>query len=360
MLASDEMALSTTVAAAPATHTARQVVVTGAARPTVNGDRMYMATGSVAQQNDANIASRTIIISEAGGFAPPPSVTYAYNAVPPPLPPSLVVEGGTRSSAHATRTWSSVSPRTQPTPGQPLPVPGVQFYSSNHGVAYNGTKCTVQTQSFEQSYVSERSIALRARDNQMNYVVKFSIIESSQPGEVLETTTVVSAPATHTARPVLVTGAARPMVNGDRMYMATGSVAQPNAANVTSRTIMYSEEVEVDGPPPPSGTIIYSGGVNGPPSGTIITSEVEGPPPSRPGNYAYRAAPPPLPPTLVVEGGTPGLSSGTVAYSYQTYVTSTTEPAPGQPLPGVQFYSSNQPVPLALPPRSTANHDSLI
>ena len=138
-LVTDEVAL----VAAPATHTARQVVVTGAARPTVNGDRMYMASGSVAQQNDANISSRTIIVSDANGSAPPRSSTYEYNAVPPPLPPTVVVQGSAPSSAYATRTWSSVPPRTQPTPGQPFPVPGVQYYSSNQGVAYSGTNCTV-------------------------------------------------------------------------------------------------------------------------------------------------------------------------------------------------------------------------
>ena len=197
-------------------------------------------------------------------------------------------------------------------------------------------------------------IALLVRDYQRNYVVKFSVIENLPPGEVLETTTVVSAPVTHTARKVVVSGAAGPTVNGDQTYTASGSFSQPNAANITSRTIVYSEEV--DGPPPPSGTIVYSGGWDGPQSRTVITSAAEGPPPPRP-VYAYRAAPPPLPPTLVVEGGAQGSSSGSVTYSY---VTSTTEPAPGQPLPGVQFYSSNQPVPLALPPRRTTNHDSLI
>ena len=181
-------------------------------------------------------------------------------------------------------------------------------------------------------------------------------------GEAVETTTLVAAPATHSARPVMVAGATRPTVNGEQTYTAT-TYAQPNGANIHSRTVTYSAEVQMEDGPPPPGTIVFSGipGANGPASGTVITTtEVEGPAPQRPGNYTYKALPPPLPPSLVVEGGPPGPPSGAVSYSYQSYVTSSTESAPGQPLPGVQYYSSNQPVPLALPPRRTTAHDSLI
>ena len=108
MLASAEvMSLSASaIAAPPATLTVRPVVVSGASRTTVTGE------------------------------------SYAYNTAPPPLPPTLALEAaqaGSRLSAHATRTWSSVSPRPQPpTPGQSLSTPGVQYYSSNQGVTYAG------------------------------------------------------------------------------------------------------------------------------------------------------------------------------------------------------------------------------
>ena len=153
------------------------------------------------------------------------------------------------------------------------------------------------------------------------------------------TTTVVAAPVTHAAHPPSANGSALPPVYGDRLYMAAGSIPQPNTPMTAT-------------PPPP-------------PSRASNLSNVDGPPPPRPGNYGYNAAQPPQPPTqpappLPAYANPPGAISPPSPRATLTYASPPTQPGPGQPLPSVQFYSSNQPPPLVLPPRRTTNRDSLV
>ena len=139
----------TTVVAAPVTHAARPSSMNGAARPPVYGDKMYMAAGGAySQTSGASGSSRMIVLSNVDGSAVQRSGSYAYNAAPAPLPPTLVIEGSAQASERATLTYSRVPPRTQPAPG-----PAIRFYASNQAVAQNGMKCKISC--------SERSIALR-------------------------------------------------------------------------------------------------------------------------------------------------------------------------------------------------------